>query len=87
MPAVSKSQFKLMAGVCNGSYPDGYKGISKKVACEFVNKTPSTKGLPMRTRPKTEAERAATHKRLFGTTKLPKRGTGRQRFISMLKGR
>ncbi len=28
--------------------------------------------------PKSERERAATHKRLFGTSTLPKRGTGLQ---------
>jgi len=48
MPAVSKAQFRLMAGICNGAYPDGYRGISKKVACDFVNKTKSLKGLPNR---------------------------------------
>lgn len=46
MPAKSKAQFRLMAGICNGTYPDGYRGISKKVACEFVNKTKSVKKLP-----------------------------------------
>jgi len=45
MPAVSKSQFKLMQGICNGIYPDGYRGISKKVACEFISGQ-SSKGLP-----------------------------------------
>lgn len=30
-------------------------------------------------KPKTQAERRATHKRIFGTTKLPPRGTGRGR--------
>lgn len=30
-------------------------------------------------KPKTEAQRKATHKRLFGNTKLPPRGTGRGR--------
>jgi len=30
-------------------------------------------------RPRTTAQRRARHKRLFGTTKLPKRGTGRRR--------
>lgn len=38
VPADSKNQFKLMAGICSGTYPDGYRGISKKVACEFVRK-------------------------------------------------
>ena len=36
MPVKSKSQFRLMAAICHGSLPDGHKGISKKVACEFV---------------------------------------------------
>ena len=48
MPAKSKAQFRLMAGICNGIYPDGYRGISKQVACEFVSKTHSLKGLPNR---------------------------------------
>lgn len=45
MPAKSKAQFKLMKGICEGSYPDGYRGISKATACEFV-KGQSPKGLP-----------------------------------------
>ena len=45
MPAVSQSQFKLMQGICHGNYPDGYRGISKKVACEFVAGE-TMKGLP-----------------------------------------
>jgi len=45
MPAVSKNQFKLFKGICEGNYPDGYRGISKAVACEFV-KGQSPKGLP-----------------------------------------
>lgn len=47
MPAKSKSQFKLMKGICEGTYPSGYRGISKKVACEFVDHQ-SPKGLPTR---------------------------------------
>jgi len=87
MPAVSQNQFKLMAGICNGTYPDGYRGISKKVACEFVNKTVSVSKLPRRAgKPKTEKERMATHKKLYGTTKVPSRGTGiRKRLAQMLK--
>lgn len=45
MPAKSKAQFKLMKGICEGNYPSGYRGISKKTACEFVNHQ-SPKGLP-----------------------------------------
>ena len=33
--------------------------------------------------PKTEAQRRATHKALFGNTKLPKRGTGLGRKLAM----
>jgi len=33
-------------------------------------------GIPRRGRPKTEAERLATHKLLYGNTNLPPRGTG-----------
>ncbi len=41
MPAKSKAQFKLMKAICEGTYPSGYRGISKKVACEFVrNQSP-----------------------------------------------
>jgi len=49
MPAKSKVQFKLMKGICEGNYPSGYRGISKSVACEFVNHQ-SPKGLPERKR-------------------------------------
>jgi len=45
MPAKSKVQWKLFKGICEGNYPDGYRGISKKVACEFVGHG-SPKGLP-----------------------------------------
>jgi len=47
MPAKSKAQFKLMKAICEGTYPDGYRGISKKLACEFI-KGQSPKGLPER---------------------------------------
>ena len=30
-------------------------------------------------KPKTEAQRKATHKKLYGSTKLPKRGSGRKK--------
>jgi len=49
MPATSKKQFRLMKAICEGTYPDGYRGISKKVACEFV-KEQSPKGLPLKKR-------------------------------------
>ena len=39
MPAVSQAQYRLMKGICDGTYPDGYRGISKKLACEFVQNT------------------------------------------------
>lgn len=45
MPAKSKAQFKLMKGICEGSYPSGHRGVSRKTACEFV-KGQSPKGLP-----------------------------------------
>lgn len=51
MPARSKAQFKLFKGICEGTYPDGYHGISKKVACEFV-RGQSPKGLPAKTKNK-----------------------------------
>jgi len=51
MPAKSKAQFKLMKAICEGVYPSGYRGISKKVACEFV-KDQSPKGLPARKKKK-----------------------------------
>lgn len=34
------------------------------------------KGMRRRGKPRTQTERRARHKRLYGTTKLPKRGTG-----------
>ena len=72
-----------MAGICSGTYPDGYRGISKKVACDFVNKTNSLAGLPRRYgNPRTDAERRARHQRLYGTTKLPPRGTGIRRQLA-----
>ena len=44
-PAVSKSQYRLMKGVCKGSIKPR-KGLpSKKTACEFI-KGQSPKGLP-----------------------------------------
>lgn len=56
-PAVSKSQFILFKSICEGSLPDGHRGISKETACEFV-KGQSPKGLPARKKklsnPKTE---------------------------------
>jgi len=45
MPAKSKAQFALMKGICEGTYPSGYRGISKSVACEYVSGQ-SPKGLP-----------------------------------------
>ena len=36
-----------MKGICEGTYPDGYRGISRKVACEYV-KGQSPKGLKKR---------------------------------------
>jgi hypothetical protein len=57
MPAKSQAQFKLMQGICHGAYPDGYRGISKKVACEFVN------GQTMKDLPKKLAERYAKRKK------------------------
>ena len=45
MPAKSKSQFKLMKTIAEGTYPSGYRVISKKVAKEFVDHQ-SPKGLP-----------------------------------------
>jgi hypothetical protein len=49
MPAKSKAQFKLMKAICEGTYPSGYRGISRRVACEFV-KGQSPKGLPRKKR-------------------------------------
>lgn len=45
MPAKSKAQFKLMKAIAEGTYPSGYRGISRKVAREFVDHQ-SPKGLP-----------------------------------------
>jgi len=51
MPAKSKSQFRLMKAICEGTYPSGYRGISKKVACEFIDHQ-SPKRLPRRVKKK-----------------------------------
>ena len=45
MPAKSLKQFKLMKAIAEGTYPSGHRGISKKVAKEFVDHQ-SPKGLP-----------------------------------------
>lgn len=64
MPAKSKAQYKLMAGICNRTYPSGYRGISKKVACEFVKRTKSLKGLPTKVKKrKTKKKRKKTRKK------------------------
>ena len=36
MPFKSQAQARLMFGISNGTYPDGYRGVSKKVADDFV---------------------------------------------------
>ncbi len=36
MPFKSQAQAKLMFGISNGTYPNGHRGISKKVADNFV---------------------------------------------------
>ena len=51
MPAKSKSQFRLMKAIAEGTYPSGYRGISKKVAKEFVDHQ-SPKGLPRKVKKK-----------------------------------
>ena len=51
MPAKSKAQFRLMKAICEGTYPSGHRGISKKVACEFV-KGQKPGGLPQKKKPK-----------------------------------
>jgi len=53
MPAVSKKQFALFKGICEGGIPRSRwpKGMTKKIACEFV-KGQSPKGLPQRVKKK-----------------------------------
>ena len=51
MPAKSEAQFKLMKAIAEGTYPSGYRGISKKVAKEFVDHQ-SPKGLPKKVKKK-----------------------------------
>jgi len=51
MPAKSKSQFRLMKAIAEGTYPSGYRGISKKVTKEFVDHQ-SPKGLPRKVKKK-----------------------------------
>lgn len=43
MPAKSPEQYRFMAGIAHGMKPKDGKGPGKKVAKEFVDKTP--KGL------------------------------------------
>lgn len=59
MPAKSKKQFRLMKAICEGTYPSGYRGISKKVACEFV-RGQSPKRLPLRKKKKKTKGRKKT---------------------------
>jgi len=58
MPATSQAQYRLMKGICEGTYPDGYRGISKKLACEFVQgmKEDDIKDLAERLHPKKKEE-------------------------------
>lgn len=65
MPAVSKSQFRLMAAICEGKYPDGYRGISKKVACEFIHKTKSVSGLPQHVNTKNNYNKNKKYKVMY----------------------
>ena len=53
MPAKSKAQFKLMKAIAEGTYPSGYRGITKKVAKEFVDHQ-SPKGLPRKVKKKSK---------------------------------
>jgi hypothetical protein len=50
-PAKSKSQFRLMKGICEGNI-EPTDGITKKVACEFVKNHQSPKGLPEKVKKK-----------------------------------
>ena len=43
MPAKSAKQFRFMAGIAHGMKPNSGIGPSKKVAEEFIKKTPKTK--------------------------------------------
>lgn len=43
MPARSASQYRFMAGIANGMKPNSGVGPSKKVAKDFVDKTPAKK--------------------------------------------
>ena len=69
MPAKSNSQFKLMKGICEGTYPSGYRGISKKVACEYIDHQ-SPKGLPKKVKKK---KSLITKKRIIRKYKKKKR--------------
>jgi len=71
MPAKSKAQFALMKGICEGTYPSGYRGISKKVACEFVNHQ-SPKGLPKKVKKKKKP--LITKKKILRKYKKKSRG-------------
>jgi len=51
MPAKSKKQFALMKAIAEGTYPSGHRGITRKVAKEFI-KGQSPKGLPRKVKTK-----------------------------------
>jgi len=53
-----------MAAICQGSYPDGYRGISKKVACEFV-KGQHPDGLPQKKSNKNNYNKNTHYKVLY----------------------
>ena len=36
MPAKSKKQYEMMRQIRDGELPDGYRGISKQLASEFI---------------------------------------------------
>ncbi len=70
MPAKSKAQFKLMKAIAEGTYPSGYRGISRKVAREFVDHQ-SPKGLPGKVKKK---KSVITKKRILKKYKKKSRG-------------
>ena len=56
MPVKSQAQYRLMKAICEGTYPDGHRGISKEVACKYIRETKeeNVKNLAERIRPKEE---------------------------------
>ncbi|RLF89001.1 hypothetical protein DRN43_04660 [Thermococci archaeon] len=82
MPAVSKAQWKLFKAICEGTYPSGYRGISREVACEFI-RGQSPKGLPSRVKKK--GRKARRKRRTKRRVKRRKRKMATKKQLAALR--